>query len=43
MGELKDVGITRNSDLVEAGIDEFAHLEKESEEKKVKKSKKKAE
>lgn len=27
MTQFKDVGITRNSDLEEAGVDEYAHLD----------------
>ena len=48
MCELKDVGLTRNSDLVEAGIDEFEYIgevkpeeAEEPEEAKPKKKKKK--
>jgi hypothetical protein len=46
MTKLKDVGLTRNSDLVELGVDEFEHLDKPvpkaaKPEKKVKKKAKK--
>ena len=43
MKELKDIGLTRNSDLVESGIDEFADIlkKKKSAKKPIKKAKKK--
>jgi len=37
MTELKDVGLTRNSDLVESGVDEFAGYTKPKPKKKEKK------
>ena len=40
MEKFKDVGITRNSDLLEAGVDEFAHMTEKKPKKKEKKEKK---